>query len=75
MDPMTAGQLLRLYRNQSNLNQQAVADALGVTRTSVSNWENDKTPPFLGRLDALFDLLDLTDAQRKALVHAWRNDG
>ena len=72
MEPMTAGQLLRLYRNQASINQQAVADALGVTRTSVSGWENDKTPPALGRLNALFDLLALNNAQRQALVHAWR---
>ena len=39
---ITFGQWLKLRRGIAGLSQQAMADAIGVTRQTVSNWERDR---------------------------------
>lgn len=46
LEPMeTLGKRLRHARVQAHLTQQQIADAIGITRESVSFWENDKSKP------------------------------
>lgn len=51
------GQRLAELRKERNLSQQALADALSVTRQAVSNWERGQTVPDLGMLERLCQVL------------------
>lgn len=59
---------LALLRKRRGLSQQELADVLGVSRGTISRWENAKYSPDVSRLDDLADALD-TDVQtlRKAM--------
>ena len=53
-------QRLRELRLQKNLSMQQVADALGVTRASVSKWEIGLNRPDVRRLEQLARLYEVT---------------
>ncbi|MDK6805416.1 helix-turn-helix transcriptional regulator [Aerococcus sp. UMB7834] len=57
---MTIGELLREARLQSGMTQEGVAEAIGVSRQSVSNWENDKTYPDVINIIRLSDLYQVS---------------
>lgn len=57
---MDLGYKLRNARTQSNLTQEQVAEALGVSRQTISNWENDKTFPDIKSAVELSDLYDVS---------------
>lgn len=42
---MNIGEKLRNARKQANLTQEKAAEALGISRQTLSNWENEKTYP------------------------------
>lgn len=42
---MDIGQRLKEVRSASGLNQEAVAEQIGVSRQTISNWENDRCYP------------------------------
>ena len=44
---MDIGVKIKDARLASNLTQEQVAEALGISRQTVSNWENGKTYPIL----------------------------
>lgn len=48
---------LRYYRQRAGLTQAELADALGVTRASVSLWETGQTYPSAAFLPKMADLL------------------
>ena len=37
------GKQLKLHREQKGYSQNQIAEYLGTTRQTISNWENDKT--------------------------------
>ena len=37
------GKQLKLFREQNGYSQNQIAECLGTTRQTISNWENDKT--------------------------------
>lgn len=47
---MDIGKRLQQARTSAGLTQEQVADALAVTRQTVSNWENGKTVPDVGSI-------------------------
>ena len=53
---MTLGERLARLRNQKGLSQDALAEALGVSRQSVSKWETDASIPELDKLVRLSGL-------------------
>lgn len=53
---MTIGEKLRAARTASGLTQERVAQEIGVSRQSVSNWENDRTYPDIMSVIRLSDL-------------------
>lgn len=57
---MEIGQTLRQARLSSGLTQEGVAERVGVSRQTVSNWENNHSYPDIGSLLALSDLYSLT---------------
>ena len=57
---MEFGQKLKEARQKAGLTQEAVAQAIGVSRQSLSNWENDRTYPDLGSVLRLSDLYGLS---------------
>lgn len=42
---MTFDKLLKTLRKENNLSQDMLADTIGVTKTTISNWENNKSNP------------------------------
>lgn len=52
---MEFAQQMKTLRTQSGLTQQQMADRLGVTRQSVSNWERGANLPDIGILIAISD--------------------
>lgn len=57
---MTIGELLKEARLQAGLTQEKVAEAIGVSRQSISNWENDKTYPDVINVIALSELYQVS---------------
>lgn len=57
------GEILKRYRRAAHLTQKSVADALGVNRVSVTQWENGSAKPNIERLGELAKLFGVpTDA-------------
>lgn len=74
---MDIGQKLKAARLASHLTQEAVAEKIGVSRQSISNWETNKSYPDLINILALSDLYavsldDLLRGDAQALAY-WEN--
>lgn len=59
---MAIGTRIRDARRAQKLTQQNVADALGIRRVSVTQWELDETRPDLARIPALAGILKVPQA-------------
>lgn len=57
---MNLSEYLRVYREESGLSQEEVAEQLDTTRQTLSNWENGKTDPDASSLAALARLYGKT---------------
>lgn len=57
---MTLGENLQRLRREKGLSQEDVAQALFVTRQTISKWETDKAEPGVGNLKALAGLYGVT---------------
>jgi len=57
---MTLGQMIQHLRREQGMLQDELAEALGVSRQSVSKWETDAAVPELDRLLQLSDLFGVT---------------
>lgn len=57
---MQIGQKLKEGRTAAGLSQEALAQHLGVTRQTVSSWENNRSYPDVGSLIKLSDLYGLS---------------
>lgn len=60
---MTLGQRIQELRKQSGLSQEALGEALGVSRQAVSKWESDNGIPELDTLIAMSRLFGITVGQ------------
>lgn len=54
------GNKIKNARMQSGLTQEAAAEALGVSRQTISNWENGKTYPNIVSVIKMSDLYDIS---------------
>ena len=50
---MTIGTTIRQLRQEQDITQEQLADALGITSRAVSQWETDRTAPDISQLPAL----------------------
>ncbi len=57
---MEIGALIRNARNQSGLTQEQAAEALGVSRQTISNWETGKSYPDIVSVIRMSDLYDVS---------------
>ncbi len=57
---MTMGQRIAQRRRQLGLSQEALADAVGVSRQAVSKWELDEAQPDAAKIVLLAKTLDMT---------------
>lgn len=60
---MTLGQRIQKLRKQAGLSQEALGEALGVSRQAVSKWEGDNGIPELDTLIAMSRLFGITVGQ------------
>lgn len=56
----TVGERLRAARKNKNLSQNAVSEALLISRQSISKWENNVCLPDLDNLKKICDLYEIT---------------
>ena len=54
------GDNIRKYRKENNISQEELAEKLGVTRQSISLWENNQTQPSLENIVALSKIFNVT---------------
>ena len=64
-------QNIKTYREQNNLTQQQLADRLGVTHQTVSNWENGRSVP---NLDTLSDISKKLNIDINYLLYGKKTD-
>lgn len=57
---MEFGQKLKEARNRAGLKQEELAQTIGVSRQTVSNWENNRSYPDIGSLMKLSDLYGIS---------------
>lgn len=57
---MEVGERLKARRNELNLTQDQVAESLGITRQTMSNWENVRSYPDIERVIRLSELYALS---------------
>ncbi|MCL2357863.1 MAG: helix-turn-helix domain-containing protein [Defluviitaleaceae bacterium] len=57
---MSIGEKLKQARAATNFTQEAVAEKAGVSRQTLSNWENGKSYPDVAGLIILSDVYDIT---------------
>lgn len=57
---MSLGLTIRDLRNEKNMSQNDLAEALAVSRQSVSKWETDSAVPELSKLVSMSQLFDVT---------------
>ena len=57
---MNIGTKLNNARKESGLTQEQVAESLGVSRQSISNWENERTYPDIISVVKLSDLYSVS---------------
>lgn len=51
---------IRNYRKENNLSQDELAEKLGVSRQSISLWENGQTQPTVDNIIALAKIFNIT---------------
>ena len=61
----TLGENLRTAREKSSMKQEYAAVKLGVTRQSLSNWENDKNTP---SVDVIIKMTELYQTDYMSLI-------
>jgi transcriptional regulator with XRE-family HTH domain len=66
------GDLLRMYREQRGLTQEALAVQSASTRQMISNIERGQTRPYRHSVEKLMDALGLDRPERRALLAAWQ---
>ena len=57
---MKLGENIYKHRTKHNMSQTALAEALGVSRQSISKWENDSAMPELDKLVKMSELFQIT---------------
>lgn len=60
---MTIGTTIKQLRQEQNITQEQLAEALGITSRAVSQWECDRTAPDISQLPALANFFDVTTDQ------------
>jgi transcriptional regulator with XRE-family HTH domain len=64
---MTIGNLIKQRRLEQNITQINLAKRIGVSRQTISNWENDKTLPDIDYIIELAQLFNLSVDQLLAV--------
>ena len=54
------GEKIRTLRKEKGISQELLAEKLGVSRQSISLWENDQTMPTIENIVALADIFEVT---------------
>lgn len=58
--PKSLGERLNLYRTRINMSRKELAELIGVTPSTIRNYENDITEPDINRLYVIADALGVT---------------
>ena len=68
-------QRIRFLRQSRELNQVQLAEKLGVTKQSVSNWENDNIVPSVDMLEKIADFFNVSTDYLLGRDHKeWESD-
>ena len=69
MDQEKIGKFIANCRREKNFTQQELAEKLGVSDRSVSNWENGKNMPDLSLFKPLCEILEITINYTNKKIH------
>ena len=72
MDAERTGKIIRESRTKKEMTQQALADAINVSATAVSKWENGHSLPDITMLEPLSSALDISISE---MVLGERSEG
>ena len=53
------GAVLRKYRNKNEMSQPELAEIMGISRNTITNWENDKCRPEVDSIRTLCSMLGI----------------
>ena len=56
---MSFGAVLRKYRNKNEMSQPKLAELMGISRNTITNWENDKCRPEVDSIRELCTMLGI----------------
>ena len=59
-NPQSFGERLQLYRRRKDMSRKELAELVGVTVSTICNYENDVTEPNVNRLTEISRALDVT---------------
>lgn len=57
---MTIGSIIKKLRRERDMTQEGLAECLGISAASVSQWECDKTAPDISQLPVLANIFEVT---------------
>lgn len=60
---MSIGRSIKTLRIQRNMTQGELADKLNVTNKAISSWENDRTEPNMGMIEAMCKVFQCTKTE------------
>lgn len=60
--------LLRYKREKLDISLQQIANEIGVSRMTVSDWERDKKLPTIDKLTAIQKIYELTDEELLSFI-------
>lgn len=73
---MTLGEKIYKLRTKRGMSQEALGEALGVSRQSVSKWETDQSVPELDKIVAISEIFAVsTDNLLKETAEKWEGQG
>lgn len=68
---MTVGETIKYFRKEKGYSIRYIADASGISRSTISRWENNQMNPSLENLKKIYEALGITSKQFWEQIPGW----